>query len=84
MAAQYAGLGTVGVSHNLLTSEFDPRARFVFVFISAKFKPDRMHEGECAANAFFDSHPLERWESYLTMIQVNRDGSTITCMASSG
>ncbi|MGZ3592707.1 MAG: epoxyqueuosine reductase, partial [Syntrophales bacterium] len=32
MAAKYAGLGTIGVSHCLLTPEFGPRVRFVSVF----------------------------------------------------
>lgn len=34
MAAKYAGLGTIGLSHNLLTPEFGPRVRLVSVFTS--------------------------------------------------
>jgi epoxyqueuosine reductase len=45
-AARYAGLGTVGASHNLLTREFGPRVRFVSVFTSAKIPPDPMMEKE--------------------------------------
>jgi epoxyqueuosine reductase len=41
-AARYAGLGTVGASHNLLTPEFGPRVRFVSVFTSARIPPDPM------------------------------------------
>jgi epoxyqueuosine reductase QueG len=41
-AAKYAGLGTIGASHNLLTSEFGPRVRFVSVFTSAEIPPDPM------------------------------------------
>jgi epoxyqueuosine reductase len=41
-AAKYAGLGTVGASHNLLTPEFGPRVRFVSVFTSAGIPPDPM------------------------------------------
>jgi epoxyqueuosine reductase len=41
-AAKYAGLGTVGASHNLLTPEFGPRVRFVSVFTSARVPPDPM------------------------------------------
>jgi epoxyqueuosine reductase len=41
-AAKYAGLGTVGASHNLLTPEFGPRVRFVSVFTSARIPPDPM------------------------------------------
>jgi epoxyqueuosine reductase len=44
MAAKYAGLGTVGVSHCLLTPEFGPRVRFVSVFTSAVFPPDPLVE----------------------------------------
>ena len=43
-AALYAGLGTIGLSHNLLTPEFGPRVRFVSVFSSVKFLPDAMVE----------------------------------------
>jgi epoxyqueuosine reductase QueG len=41
-AARYAGLGTIGASHNLLTPEFGPRVRFVSVFTSAELPPDPM------------------------------------------
>lgn len=41
-AAKYAGLGTIGLSHNLLTPEFGPRVRFVSVFTSAAIRPGRM------------------------------------------
>lgn len=44
MAARYAGLGTVGASHCLLTPEFGPRVRFVSVFTSAEIPPDAMIE----------------------------------------
>lgn len=44
MAAKYAGLGTIGASHVLLTPEFGPRVRFVSVFISTVIPPDRMVE----------------------------------------
>ncbi len=40
MAAKYAGLGTIGLSHCLLTPEFGPRVRFVSVFTSAVIPPD--------------------------------------------
>jgi len=41
-AARYAGLGTIGASHNLLTSEFGPRVRLVSIFTSAEIPPDPM------------------------------------------
>ncbi len=44
MAAKYAGLGTVGLNHCLLTPEFGPRVRFVSVFTSTVLPPDRMIE----------------------------------------
>jgi epoxyqueuosine reductase QueG len=40
MAAKYAGLGTIGASHCLLTPEFGPRVRLVSVFTSAEIEPD--------------------------------------------
>lgn len=40
MAAKYAGLGTIGASHCLLTPEFGPRVRFVSVLTSAEISPD--------------------------------------------
>ena len=46
MAAKYAGLGTIGASHNLLTPEFGPRVRLVSVFTSASLSPDKMVEKE--------------------------------------
>lgn len=46
MAAKYAGLGTIGASHCLLTPEFGPRVRFVSVFTAAELAPDAMIERE--------------------------------------
>src|SRR3990172_10497806 len=40
-AAVYAGLGTVGLSHNVLTPEAGPRVRFVSVFTSLKLAAGR-------------------------------------------
>jgi epoxyqueuosine reductase QueG len=55
MAAKYAGLGTIGASHNLLTPEFGPRVRLVSVFTEASLPPDPLREKElcirCAACA---------------------------------
>ena len=46
MAAKYAGLGTIGASHCLLTPEFGPRVRFVSVFTEAEIEPDPLQEKE--------------------------------------
>ncbi|MCX5906656.1 MAG: 4Fe-4S dicluster domain-containing protein, partial [Deltaproteobacteria bacterium] len=55
MAAKYAGLGTIGASHNLLTPEFGPRVRLVSVLTAAVISPDAMIREElcikCAACA---------------------------------
>ena len=55
-AAKYAGLGTIGVSHCLLTKEFGPRVRLVSVFTEAEIPPDAALKkelcikcGDCAA-----------------------------------
>jgi len=44
LAAQYAGLGTVGYNHTLLTKEFGPRVRFVSILTDAEIAPDDMLE----------------------------------------
>jgi len=46
MAAKYAGLGTIGLNHCLLTPEFGPRVRFVSVFTTAILEPDPLIEKE--------------------------------------
>ena len=45
-AAKYAGLGTIGMSHCLLTPEFGPRVRFVSVFTAAQIPADQLQPGE--------------------------------------
>lgn len=45
-AAKYAGLGTIGVSHCLLTPEFGPRVRFVSVFTAAQVPADPLQSKE--------------------------------------
>lgn len=39
-AGKYAGLGTIGYSHNLLNPKFGPRARYVSVFTTAVIEGD--------------------------------------------
>ncbi len=46
LAAKYAGLGTIGLSHCLLTPEFGPRVRLVSVFTEAVLPPDPMMKKE--------------------------------------
>lgn len=41
-AAKYAGLGTVGFNHTLLTPEYGPRVRFVSVFTTLKTQGGKM------------------------------------------
>jgi len=45
-AAKYAGLGTIGYSHNLLTREYGPRVRLVSVFTKARLAATPLVEGE--------------------------------------
>lgn len=45
-AARYAGLGTRGMSHNLLTPEYGPRVRFVSVLTAAELKGQAVMEKE--------------------------------------
>jgi epoxyqueuosine reductase QueG len=43
-AGKYAGLGTIGYSHNLLNPKFGPRARYVSVLSSVKVAADPLIE----------------------------------------
>jgi epoxyqueuosine reductase QueG len=45
-AGKYAGLGTIGYSHNLLNPKYGPRARYVSVLSSAKIAADPLIEGD--------------------------------------
>jgi epoxyqueuosine reductase len=45
-AGKYAGLGTIGYSHNLLSPKYGPRARYVSVLTSATVKADPLIEGD--------------------------------------
>jgi epoxyqueuosine reductase len=45
-AGKYAGLGTIGYSHNLLNPKYGPRARYVSVLSSVRVEGDPMIEGE--------------------------------------
>jgi len=46
LAAKYAGLGTIGRNHCLLTPEFGPRVRLVSIFTAAALPPDPLVEKE--------------------------------------
>ena len=45
-AGKYAGLGTIGLNHTLLTKEYGPRIRLVSVITDAPLVPDPMQEKE--------------------------------------
>lgn len=45
-AGYFAGLGTIGLSNNLLTPEFGSRVRLISVFTSARLEPSPMIENE--------------------------------------
>ncbi len=42
IAGKYAGLGTIGMNHTLLTKEFGPRIRLVSIITDAVIPPDEM------------------------------------------
>lgn len=42
IAGKYAGLGTIGYNHTLITKEFGPRVRLVSVLTEAEITPDKM------------------------------------------
>ncbi|NMM63377.1 epoxyqueuosine reductase [Clostridium sp. P21] len=44
IAAYYAGMGSIGDSHNLITKEFGPRVRMVSILTDAPINPDDMLE----------------------------------------
>jgi epoxyqueuosine reductase QueG len=45
-AGRYAGLGTIGWNHCLITKEFGPRHRLVSIITALKLEPDPMIDGE--------------------------------------
>lgn len=46
IAAYYAGMGTIGDSHNLITKEFGPRVRIVSIITDAPIDSDPMLKGD--------------------------------------
>ena len=46
LAAKYAGLGTIGMNHTLLTKEYGPRVRLVSVITDAEITPSPMLQEE--------------------------------------
>jgi epoxyqueuosine reductase QueG len=46
LAGKYAGLGTIGYNHTLLTKEFGPRVRLVSVLTDAIIPPDEVLKNE--------------------------------------
>jgi O-acetylhomoserine (thiol)-lyase len=67
LAGKYAGLGTIGFNHTLLTPEYGPRVRLVSVISDADIAPDRvigkdlcLNCGLCKKNCpvdAFTAHP---------------------------
>ncbi len=46
LAGKYAGLGTIGMNHTLITEEYGPRIRLVSVITDAEVAPDRVKTEE--------------------------------------
>lgn len=46
IAGKYAGLGTIGLNHTLITKEYGPRIRIVSVITDAQITPDPLPEKE--------------------------------------
>mgnify|MGYP002860631133 FL=1 len=46
IAGLYAGLGTIGMNHTLLTPEYGPRVRLVSVITDAELPADKMQKQE--------------------------------------
>lgn len=46
IAGKYAGLGTLGYNHTLITKEYGPRVRLVSIITDAELTPDKMVEEE--------------------------------------
>jgi epoxyqueuosine reductase QueG len=75
-AAKYAGLGTVGFNHTLLTKAYGPRIRLASVLTEAELEPDAMLEKDlcihcgmcskcCPTNAFYDiGKPIAYMDRY--------------------
>lgn len=54
-AGKYAGLGTIGFNHMLLTPEYGPRVRLVSVLTSAKLTGSKLHSKELCTKCGFCS-----------------------------
>lgn len=50
IAGKYAGLGTIGFNHTLITREFGPRIRLVSVITDAEITPDPVKEKDFCIN----------------------------------
>ncbi|MDR3231518.1 MAG: 4Fe-4S dicluster domain-containing protein [Synergistaceae bacterium] len=50
LAGKYAGLGTIGFNHTLLTPEYGPRVRLVSVITDADLAPDRVVKKDLCIN----------------------------------
>jgi epoxyqueuosine reductase QueG len=76
LAAKYAGLGTIGFNHTILTKAYGPRVRLVSVLTEAKIEPDAVQEKDlcihcgmcskcCPANSFYDiGKPIAYMDRY--------------------
>ena len=69
IAGKYAGLGTIGYNHTLITKEYGPRVRLVSVITDADFLPDKIIEKDlcikcescqknCPTSAFITNETL--------------------------
>jgi epoxyqueuosine reductase len=47
MAAKYAGLGTIGLAHNLVTPEYGPRLRLASIFTTAALPGSPVRTDDC-------------------------------------
>ncbi|WP_066829776.1 MULTISPECIES: 4Fe-4S dicluster domain-containing protein [Collinsella] len=76
LAAYYAGMGTIGDSHNLVTTQFGPRLRIVSILTDAPIEPDPMLEHDlcihcekclrsCPVRAF--THALQQGQDVYDM-----------------
>ena len=74
IAGYYAGLGTIGMNHTLLTEEYGPRVRLVSVITDAEITPDRMLKKDicvgckqCVKNCPVKAFSVENGQKVATM-----------------
>lgn len=79
-AAKYAGLGTIGYSHNLLTPEYGPRVRLVSIFTEARLPATPLQSAELCTGCGLCSKlcPAQAFAPHPGQVAANYDAHACT------